>query len=162
MGYQTWNWWQKHCHGYVLITRPHNREPVLRGRVEVEGIQKNAKAHFWLITAAKDQYWLQCEINLRSDAVWKAEFDTGQSPVPRTCTLLLVRVSDFAHSLFEDIKSRSFKANYHGAIKMSPPSSDFEVVQTLVMCANQTRQNLPQILGHLARLRSGRVRKQLP
>jgi hypothetical protein len=59
---------------------------------------------------------------------------TGPTPGPWACNLLLVRVSDFAHTLFEDIQRRSRKANDFGPVKMSRiPESQFKIVQALVV-----------------------------
>lgn len=133
-GYRVWSWWHKFRSGAVLINHPQNSAVVKPGRVAVEGSHKRAKGHFWLITFAKDQYWLQGEIELRPDGLWQASIYTGPTPGPWACNLLLVRVSDFAHTLFEDIQRRSKKANDFGPVKMNRiPESQFKVVQALVV-----------------------------
>jgi hypothetical protein len=133
-GYQDWSWWQKFRYGSVQINHPQNNALVNSGPVEVEGLYKKAKGHFWLITFAKDQYWLQGEIDLRPDGNWRAKINTGTHPGPRTCNLLLVRVSDFTNVLLEEIQSRSNKAQYYGPIKISrPPKAQFKIVQAIVV-----------------------------
>ena len=102
--YQAWSWWQKCRYGSVQISHPQNRAVVTPGRVEVEGSHKNAKGHFWLITAARDRSSHRRFVE-RPHEHWS---NAG----PRHCNLWLVRVSDFAHELFKDIQNRSNKANY--------------------------------------------------
>ena len=102
--------------------------------MEIEGSHKNARGHFWLTTFAKDQYWPQSELDLRPDGNWRAKINTGMHPGPRTCNLLLIRVSDFANTLLHGIQSRSNEANFYGPIKISrPPKDQFKIVQAIVM-----------------------------
>jgi hypothetical protein len=46
---------------------------------------------------------------------------------------LLVKVNDFINELFQDIKDRSRRADYHGPVIMHPPKKQFSVVQGLVL-----------------------------
>jgi hypothetical protein len=132
-GYQAWNWWQKRL-GSVQITHPHSGAMIEKGPVGIEGSHKNAKGHFWLATFAKDQYWPQCELDLRPDGNWRAQINTGTHAGPRTCNLLLVRVSEFTNTLLHDIQRRSDKAKFYDPIKISrPPKDQFRVVQAIVM-----------------------------
>lgn len=130
---KVWSWWQQIRYGSVQIDHPRNGETVLPGIVKVEGSHKKAQGHFWLITTAKDQYWLQCDIDRRPDGTWNGTFHTNPSPGPRTCTLMLVRVSDIAHALFQEIQKQKYKHNDFGPMKLSPPYAEFKIVQALVV-----------------------------
>lgn len=80
-----------------------------------------------------NKYWLHGEIELDPDGRWKASMSVGPSPGPRSCVILLVKVNDFINELFQDIKDRSRKAEYHGPVVMNPPKKLFSVVQGLVL-----------------------------
>lgn len=130
--YKAWNCYQKWQRGNVVMTHPQNRTRVTNEWVTIEGTHSHAKGHFWLLTASRDQYWLQAEIDKQTDGAWKGTINVGLEKGERTCNVLLVWVSDFVHSLFCDIKNRSLKAGYHGPITMTPDPKAFKVVQVLV------------------------------
>jgi hypothetical protein len=73
------------------------------------------------------------EIQLDPDGRWKDKISVGPSPGPRSCVIILVKVDDFIHELFQDIKDRSRKGNNHGPVVMNPPKKLFSVVQELVL-----------------------------
>jgi hypothetical protein len=133
LAHKGWGWWKRWRHGAVSITHPSNRAIVTPEWVNVEGVHKRAKGHFWLITNSKDEYWPQGEINLDPDGHWKATININPSPGPRVSVILLVRVNDFMHSILMDIKHRSQKGKCYDPIKMKPPKSLFSVVQGLVL-----------------------------
>jgi hypothetical protein len=136
-GYKAWSWWQRRRYGTVLIRHPQPSAPVKNGVLGVEGTHEKAKGHFWLVTTWNEQYWLQCEIQLRPDGIWKADINVGSDPIPRPCIILMVRVSAFAHSLFKDIQARSNRSKYYGPITLSrPPACQFKAAHALVVNVN--------------------------
>lgn len=137
LGYKGWGWWQHLRNGKVFITHPPNRSIIQSQWVTLEGGHDRAKragAHFWLLTTREgNKYWPQWEIALEPDGRWRSSINTGWSPGPRTCVVLLVKVTDFINEILIDVKDRSKKANDYGPLVMNPPKNLFSVVQGLVL-----------------------------
>jgi hypothetical protein len=71
--------------------------------------------------------------SVASDGRWSEKISVGDASGPRKSTIFVAHLSDFVHSLFEDIKMRSSKANYHGPVIMKPPKSQFYAIQVIVL-----------------------------
>src|ERR1043166_655751 len=131
IAYKGWGAIRKWRYGSVLITHPQNRASVRPEWVEIEGTHKNAMGPFWLVTARANKYWPQCRVMFHPDGRWSERINTGRTQ--RSCTVLLVSVTEFMHTIFDDIKDRSTRATYWGPIEMTPPRAHFSVVQALTL-----------------------------
>jgi hypothetical protein len=129
-----WGWLRKRRFGNVSITHPTNRSVVEPEWVLIEGSHNNpVRGNFWLFTTNGVEYWPQTRINLRPDGSWSERININPNPGPRTASVLLVYLNDFADALFTDIKRRSNKAKDWGPVKIPSKAKEFSIVQGLVL-----------------------------
>ena len=138
LAHKAWNWWKKWRHGSINFTSPSNREVVRSQFIDVSGLHQNLKGNFWLFTAQGNDYWPQCRVNPEPDGRWNAKISVGLQAKPMTCPVLLVWLSDSMHSIINDIKERSHRAEDWSALNMVPPKGHFLVVQGIVLHVEQT------------------------
>jgi hypothetical protein len=131
--YKGWTWFAKWRYGTVIITHPQNRAIVQPGPVTVEGLHKNAKGKYWLVSPRGDDYRPKCRVNLIHDGTWKEIVRISDIGKPRQYIVALVWVSEFMHSILIDINDRSDRAKYWKPVKMRPPTNHMSVVEAIAL-----------------------------
>ena len=128
-----WGWWKTLWNGKISITSPQYKAIVHPEWVPVEGVHKNAKGTYWLVTHDGDKYWPQAGITRHPDGSWSQRVNVNKDKGPRPCFLILAWTSEFMDSIFRDFMARGNKTNHWGPLNIKPPTQHFQIVQEIVL-----------------------------